>query len=44
MKKQYKQYVKILKQHKAFKSRYRTEEERVAYSEVVRGVWSELRE
>lgn len=35
VKKQYKVYVKNLKQHKTFKSKYATEEERLAYAEMV---------
>lgn len=35
VKKQYKIYVKNLKQHKTFKSKYATEEERLAYAEMV---------
>ena len=42
VKKQHKVYVKNMKQHKAFKSKYAKEEERLAYAEVVGVVeWDE---
>ena len=35
VKKQHKQYIRLLKQKKEFTSRYKSEEERVAYGETV---------